>query len=331
MQQVLVIGGGIIGLLTAYFLREQGHGVIIVDKEGSALGGSSAGDGALGGGAPESRRRYAASQNAAGLLYPLDPDHASAQELADLAYSVQWYSALSGSLSPAQQASLCFTQVALRVAGGERQEAPTKEAHTKEAHTIDPRSLLLTLKALLQERGVVFVSGLVSSMSFGDGVVKEVVTCAGAYAPDAVVICAGAWSGSLLPGCAAVVPMRGVVARLGGAPFVLEHPVLYQDGYILQHTPDEVLVGTSRELVLFDGAVGDAVVDGVVDGAVAVMPALSSLTVQDLCWLVFGPTPTIWSVARHPELANCYLHYGHGGHGFCYGPASSARLAALLS
>jgi D-amino-acid dehydrogenase len=39
-KKVIVIGGGIVGLSTAYYLKEEGHDVVVLDK-GNLIGGAS--------------------------------------------------------------------------------------------------------------------------------------------------------------------------------------------------------------------------------------------------------------------------------------------------
>ena len=40
MKKCIVIGGGIIGLCTAYYLQKEGHEVIVIDQSGMDEGAS---------------------------------------------------------------------------------------------------------------------------------------------------------------------------------------------------------------------------------------------------------------------------------------------------
>lgn len=344
-SDVVIVGAGIFGLLTARELSRAGLSVLIVEK-----------------GQPGRE----ASRASAGILSPLYPWRARAPLQALAHWSQQYYPVLVDDLrretgiDPELQNTgmLVFGddeyQVAQAWARYSARPLDVLELHQVAAcepalggalarravflptvsHVHSSR-LLRALTESVYGLGIPIREDLsVTGFLEASGRVDGVKTSEGDFHADRVIVSAGAWSGELLRELGAggdVHPIRGQVIQFDGPPGLLSRILLDRGCYIVPRRDGSLLVGSTVEDVGFDSGVTDAARDELQESAASILPALRNLKVQRH-WAGLRPaTPhELPYIGPHPSLRGLYLNTGHFRHGLTVAPASARLLADIV-
>jgi glycine oxidase len=351
MTDVVVAGGGLIGLSVAWRSAQRGLSVTVVD-DASGTGASYAAAGML---APvteasygeesllrlclDSLQRYpdfvAEVSQAAGMevrlrtagtlvvgfddddMRALDALHAFQRELGlDVAR-------LTGRESRRREPSLTP-----RVRGG---------LHVAGDHSVNPRALHPALLAAARAAGVRLVDARIGAVLTEDGRVTGLRLGDGAEVPgDVVVLALGATSGSL-PGAPPlpVRPVKGQILRLSGARELLEGTVRAlvrgRQVYLVPYGEDRLVVGATVEERGFDPTVTAGGVHDLLHDAIEVVPGVSELELAE--------TLTRWrpgSADNAPllgpsTLPGLVLATGHYRNGVLLTPVTGDAIAELLA
>lgn len=160
-----------------------------------------------------------------------------------------------------------------------------------------------------------------------------------------IVVAAGPHSTALIPGLP-VVPRRGHLVITERRPGLVHHQ-LVELGYLHSaHTmggasvafnvqprrTGQLLVGSSRELVGFDGAINGPLLGRMIARAVAVVPALATLSVLR-SWVGFRPaTPDSLPLIGpwHP-MPGVWIATGHEGLGITMAPGTADLIVAGIT
>lgn len=154
------------------------------------------------------------------------------------------------------------------------------------------------------------------------------------FAAGHIVVAGGAWSANLLAPLGLtlpVSPVRGQMLLFRTEPGTVKRILLYKDRYVIPRRDGRVLVGSTLEHVGFDKQITAIAREDLVASALEIVPALAHFPVEKH-WAGLRPgspdgTPFI---GRHPEISNLYVNAGHYRNGVVLGPASAALLAATL-
>jgi len=344
MSDVVVIGGGVMGMLTSRELVKSGFKVKLIEKAG--LGGESswAGGGIL---SPLYPWRYPDAVNKmahwsqchyqalaqqleqesgidpewqqAGLLM-LDGD-----EMEQAAHWAERYGMLAESLD----------SQAIDKAESSLGSVPTRALLLPEiAHIRNPR-LLKSLKLSIENLGVEIVehtevtnlvaqSGRITALEFGSEtlpVSKVVVTC-------------GAWSARLLAGVGVnveVQPVRGQMLLFKAVPGLVKHIIHDQGRYIIPRLDGHILVGSTLEYVDFDKSTTPDGLASLLETAYHLVPSLSDYQlVKHWAGLRPGTPDGIPYIGAHPDLAGLYINTGHFRNGLVLGPSSARLLLEIM-
>lgn len=341
MTRLAVIGGGIIGMVTARELARRGLAVTVYERGRVGAEASWAGAGVL---SPLPPWHYPPPvQQLARASQALYPDIA-AQLLADTGIDPQWTP--SGLLvldGDADAAHDWARQAAARVddldAAAVRALEPALTPHRAlrlpdVAHIRNPR-LLRALHADLARRAVEVREHTPVIALDTDGTrVLGLRTAAGLMGCEGVVIAAGPWSGELLEGLwrPQVSPVRGQMLVFEAPAGLLGHVVLTPDGhYLVPRRDGRILVGSSVEHAGFDRGVTPEVGATLAGLAAQLLGALRGLN-PIAQWAGLRPfTPTgVPIIGRHPDIENLWLATGHYRNGLTLAPATAALLADLI-
>lgn len=343
MPDVIVIGGGVMGLATARELRRRGRSVTLLDR---------------------ARPGHAASWASAGIVpspsgNPTDPGF----QLQALSYRL-WPSLAhelveetgldpefreNGCLIPALgEGEAADLRRAVRLGavpdgkfltGAELREAEpvlgpdVVAAVWKPGGNVENRRLCRALEMSCLQRGVEVRAGSEARaiVSEGDRVVG-VDLLGERLTADVVVVAAGAWSGAL-PGCrpiVPVVPQRGQILALDRAGVTLRQVILTPDDpYLVPRADGRIVVGATRELAGWDPAYTASGVAGLLTQAIRLTPALQNCPIHEI-WTGFRPLCLDGFPIVGPGAARGLFYVtGHGPSGIGPLPGTIALLLAL--
>lgn len=344
-EHILIVGAGVIGLLTALNLASAGARVTVLDRQQAGKEASWAGGGIV---SPLYPWRYSPAVTALAHwsqdFYPQLGDHLFGRtgvdpevhvtglywlDLDDEAQALEWAQAQARPLS---QVSIdeVYRKVPPLGPGFSRGIHMADVANVRNPRLV--KALRAALEALpnvtLQEH--VPVTGFVESQNRICGVRTEV----GEIHADQVVLTAGAWSGELLAtlGLALPVqPVKGQMILFKCADDFLPAMVLARTRYAIPRRDGHILVGSTLEHAGFDKTPTEQALASLKASAEELLPALQGAEVVGH-WAGLRPgspegIPFIGPVASHPGL---WLNCGHYRNGLVLAPASCQLLADLM-
>ena len=344
-EPVVVVGGGVIGLLSALMLARSGMRVTLLERQQVGREASWAGGGIV---SPLYPWRYGAGVTAlaqwsqdfyprlgADLLAATGVDaevHATGLywlDLKDESQALTWSARVGRGLH-----ALALSEV--------RQRVPALGADFSRAlylpgvaNVRNPRLVRALRTALQQMANVTLheeceVTGLIGEA----GRVLGVRTAAGEVRGGRVVLAAGAWSGRLLASLGLhlpVEPVKGQMILYKCAEDFLPAMVLAGGRYAIPRKDGHVLVGSTLEHAGFDKTPTQDAFESLKASAEELLPALKGTEVVGH-WAGLRPgsaegIPYIGEVPSHPGL---WLNCGHYRNGLVLAPASCELLKNLM-
>lgn len=151
---------------------------------------------------------------------------------------------------------------------------------------------------------------------------------------EKVIITSGAWSAGLLQQLGIrleVKPLRGQMLLFKGPPELVSHIVLSRDRYVIPRRDGRVLVGSTLEDVGFDKSTTVEARDALIGEARRLIPALSGFEIEHH-WAGLRPaspdgTPYIYEDQR---IQGLYINTGHFRNGVVLAPASARLMADIV-
>ena len=346
MSRALVVGGGVIGLLTARLLGEQGYQVELIERGSLASEASWAGGGivsplypwrygeAVGALASWSQGYYAALGDDLRIVTGIDPEVRYTGlywlDLEDEGKALDWAGAFGR-----EMVRVARQEVLLRIPvlgeGFDRAVYMPGLANVR-----NPRLLKALQAALQKDHNVSLVSGVsVDRLLIERGRVVGAKTSLGTVAADCVVLAAGAWSGELLQTLGLslpVEPVKGQMILYKKEPDFLPSMVLAKGRYAIPRKDGHILVGSTLEHVGFDKTPTSEALVSLKASAEELLPGLASAEVVGH-WAGLRPgspegIPFIGEVPQYPGL---WLNCGHYRNGLVLAPASCELLKNLMS
>ncbi|TXS03013.1 glycine oxidase ThiO, partial [Streptomyces sp. col6] len=356
-SDVLVIGGGIIGLVTAWRAARRGLSVALADPE---PGGGAArvaagmlaavtelhyGEEMLLGLNLASARRYpsftAELEEASGrdigfracgtLAVALDADdRAHLRELHEL----QRRSGLESEWLTGRECRRLEPMLAPGVRGGLRVDGD---------HQVDPRRLAAALLTACERAGVVFRRRRADRLSVvADRAVGAVLDDGTEVAADQVVLAAGSFSGRLAGVPAHVLPpvrpVKGQVLRLtvppAYAPFLsrtVRAVVRGSHVYLVPRENGELVVGATTEEMGWDTTVTAGGVYELLRDAHELVPGITELPLTETRAGLRPASPDNAPLLGRTALPGLHLATGHGRNGVLLTPVTGDAMAALLA
>ena len=344
VKRVIVVGGGIIGLLSAQVLGANME-VLLLDSHGCGHEASWAGGGIV---SPLYPWRYSPAVTALAhwsqWFYPrlgerllastgIDPEVCVTGlywlDLPDEAEALNWAAREGRELLAVDVAQVRDHVTAL---GG----VFSRALHMPDVANVRNPRLVRALRAELERLPNVRLIEHCAVQGFlcSEGRVCGVETSEGLIEADQVVLAAGAWSAQLLAtlGLALPVePVKGQMILYKCAEDFLPSMVLADGRYAIPRKDGHVLVGSTLEYAGFDKTPTDEALASLQASAVALLPALADAEVVGH-WAGLRPSspegiPFIGEVPDHPGL---WLNCGHFRNGLVLAPASCQLLADLM-
>lgn len=350
-SDVVIVGGGVIGLSIAYHLACAGTAVTVLDA-GWPGQASTAAAGML-----------APLAEAAGTGPFLDFALASCRLYPDFTARVRDESGIDPELFGPGTLRVAWTEheeqelfqtlawqgrtgLSLEMLDGEAVEKlePALARNVRMAvrsadeRQVSPRRLLPALETACARRGVQICHGAAVSGIIARGrSVQAVQTQSGSMACGAAIFAGGAWSAETtnpLGFHAPVSPVRGQILSLG--PFSpdflsLHHTVWTHGAYLVPRADGRIVVGATEERVGFLAETTQAGLASLRAAATRLAPRLANAPLES-GWAGLRPVSAdgLPLLGRVPGWENALIAAGHGRNGILLAPATGAAMTNLL-
>ena len=336
---VIVIGAGVIGMMSALGLAEAGHTVLVFDKGQAGLEASCAGGGII---SPLYPWRYAPPITALATW--------SQQAFPDLIASLSESTGIDSELSTKGMLVTATDERDKALAWGIGLSPEVIEISEEEAHALEPhvqldetplwmprissvrnsrmgralrQACLHHPKIRLLEYHEVFLSGHLDS--------PKISSRGKCYTGDRFVLAAGAWTGCLLAGVklrCPIKPMKGQILLFSPCHFV-NRVVLANGRYAIPRADGRIVFGSTLEDVGFEKVPDRHAFESLYASALSMIPALEK-TPLEAQWAGLrpgSPGGLPWIGAVSDKL---WVNSGHFRNGVVLSPASSRLLCDLM-
>lgn len=348
-DEVLIVGGGVMGCATAFALARRKIRVRVLERSVPGAEASSAAAGMLGAQVEAhdrgpfadlclaGRERFADWSSALQEATGIDVEHRvcgitraalSAAEVERIERHVAWQrdQGMRVELLTAAEARTVEPALAESVRMGARYADDAR---------LDPPRYLRALRIAAERAGAVFQSGGVVRRVVVEGERARGVELEGGAMLEAghVIVAAGSWS-SLVPGVPlsadAVRPARGQIVELITASPVLRGVVYGESAYLSPRDDGRLLIGSTLEFVGFHRAVTAGAVRDLLVAAIDLIPALA-LAELSRTWAAFRPfTPDERPLIGRSAIVGLLLATGHYRNGILLSAITAEILTALI-
>ncbi|HEK1686745.1 TPA: glycine oxidase ThiO [Pseudomonas putida] len=345
-KHVVIVGGGVIGLLTAFNLAAKVDRVVVCDQGEVGRESSWAGGGIV---SPLYPWRYSPAVTALAHwsqdFYPqlgerlfastgVDPEvHTTGLYWLDLDDEAQALAWAAREQRPLSAVDISAAYDAVPVLGPGYKHAIYMAGV---ANVRNPR-LVKSLKAALLAMPNVSLREhcQISGFAQKDGRVTGVLTDEGVLAADEVVLSAGAWSGELLRTLGMELPVEPVKGQMilfkCDADF-LPSMVLAKGRYAIPRRDGHILVGSTLEHEGYDKTPTDVALQSLRASAIELLPQLKDApVVGHWAGLRPGSPEGIPYIGPVPGHAGLWLNCGHYRNGLVLAPASCQLFTDLLT
>ncbi|VAW88948.1 Glycine oxidase ThiO [hydrothermal vent metagenome] len=341
----IIVGGGLIGLLSAYFIAKQGRRVALMEQ--SLLGRES-------------------SWAGGGILSPLYPwrypdavtelVNWSRQHWHDLIEQLQQESGIdpqsinSGMLildQEEQTEAIDWARrfdISLQTVSADQLKAlepnlglsPEQPLWMPDVGQVRNPRLINSVHQVARQAGVsILENHPVDQLLVEQGQVIGVTSRQHAlYAPQ-VVVAAGAWSAGLLEGVGyhlAVTPVRGQMIQFQTTPGLIKRITLYRGRYLIPRRDGRVLAGSTIEHVGFDKSTNSQTKDELIKAAIEIAPGLAECeVVHHWAGLRPGSPEGVPTIGELSNISGLYVNSGHFRNGVAISLASCQLLCDLVT
>jgi glycine oxidase len=330
---VIVIGGGIIGLSLSIELCKKGARVLLVERGEPGREASHAAGGML----------VDCLFETPAALQPLAT--ASARMYPEFVHELQVESGMNVDLR--DQGTIFFPSAAhasdAALKSTAQLPAPLSEFEPALAdfngsvfylqeRSVDPRALTSAALHAAKRRGMDFSSGdAVTAVNLSDGRVSGVATKKTSFFAPKVVNCAGAWSGQIAPHSFPTRPVKGQMLCLASpARGLLKHVVRSPDVYLIPRSDGRIIVGTTLEEAGFDKRTDVATIQRLHSAAVARVPELRNAKILE-DWAGLRPgTPDALPILGATATPGYCVATGHFRDGILLAPITAQVMAEVI-
>ena len=326
-KNVIIIGGGIVGCLSALEFKKKGFNVTIIEK--SKIGHES-------------------SSAAAGILYPLMPWKYDVK-LYELSLDAPYfYEDLSKKLLKDFDEDIEFIKSGLMILPPYNEDEILEWAKKNQINLlkknnailipsvtqINPRKLMSSIKVLLISKGIkIYENTEVTGIKRKENSIDEIFTSdKKKFKGDIYILSAGAWSSIIYKKLIKKIkPIRGQIIQYSANSLKIEN-ILYCDGiYILQRKNHSIIAGSTLEDVGFSNQNLNEKLMELDFMAKTILKDLNKCNIEKT-WYGFRPgvDDNLPIVSRDENYENMFIHSGHFRYGITMAPLTTKRLMSYF-
>lgn len=336
-REILIIGGGIIGLAIALELKQQGAKVTVISKD----------------------YMQAASHAAAGMLAPMAEKMTSAPML-DLCLRSRWlYPEWTQKLEELTGVETGYLPCGILAPVYSQPDLPTIQDNAiwldqqtinlyqpglgdrvvggwwyPEDGQVDNRCLMRSLLQAAQTLGIEIKEGVkVRAIQQQQGRINGVLTDLGLLTADNYVLATGSWTSQLFP--LPVRPVKGQMLSLRmpqklHQPFPLQR-ILYGDSiYLVPRQDGRLVIGATVEDVDWTPFNTSKGIQKLLNKAVELYPAIADWQIEELWWGFRPGTPDELPILGYSSCENLFLATGHYRNGILLAPITASLISNLI-
>ncbi len=344
MTDCIIVGGGLIGMLTARELQQAGAEVLILER--GKLGGESTWAGG-------------------GILSPLYPWRYDDAVNALAKHSQQIYPKIAQELLDESGIDPEYTQSGLLVLDNEIDEATGwarqwgMQLHSLQSidelrqcepalnkkhlsalwmpdisQMRNPR-LIKALKGSLDYRKISYVENSeVVKLDIKNSQIEGVTTSKKSYKASKVIVAGGAWSNKIIQQFAQppkIKPVKGQMILFKGEPGLLKAMVLSNGRYLIPRQDGRILAGSTLEYTEFKKELTQNARNDLRAAAIDLIPELEGLPIEHhWAGLRPGSEHGVPYICEHPDIEGLYINSGHYRNGVVLGVASAYLLVDIF-
>jgi len=328
---VIIIGGGIIGLSLAIALRKRGATVLVVERGEPGREASHAAGGML----------VDSPLETPPVLQPLAS--ASARMYPEFAREIELESGMKVDLR--DNGTILLQKKAEELADAPRLSledlgelepdfaSTAKPAFFLKERTVDPRALTAAVLQAAKNLGVDFSSGdTVTAVNLSDGHVSGITTAKTSFLAEKVVNCAGAWSSQIGPHPIPTRPVKGQMLCLAMRPHdLIRHVIRTPDVYLIPRSDGRLLVGATVEEAGFDKRTDADTMHRFHRAALELVPSLNDSRILE-SWAGLRPgTPDKLPILGETATPGYYAATGHFRDGILLAPITAQVMSQAIS
>jgi len=199
---------------------------------------------------------------------------------------------------------------------------------------VDNRALAQVLWAAATQLGVNLCEGVpVEAIHHQHGCVTGVETLLGEWHAEQYVLATGAWSAELLP--VPVSPRKGQMISVQASPFEgmaqpLQQVLFGSQIYIVPRQDGRILIGATVENVGFTPSNTPAGIQTLLREAIALYPRLQDFPVQEFWWGFRPATPDECPILGLSPYDNLIVATGHYRNGILLAPVTAKLVADVI-
>ena len=341
---IIIIGGGAIGLLTALELHDAGASVIILEKGLAVRESSWAGGGIL---SPLYPWRYPDSITTLAKYSQDNYERFSQHLLSETGIDSEY--TRSGFLIETEN------ELETAINWHKKHNVKLQKISASERHTLEPElndhiDNTVWMPVVAQIRNPRFGKALLASCQNKNIAVIEqtevtdiniidsqnikLSTASSDYNANKVIVACGAWTGDLLQSFSsppAIAPVKGEMLIFRCPPKLIKRIHLSQDRYSIPRIDGRVLFGSTVQHTGYDKQISNDHKEELKNIAIQRFPVLKGYPIEHH-WAGLRPgTPSgIPIISAHPEHPNLFINAGHFRNGLVLGLASAHLMRQII-
>ena len=332
---VIVVGGGIIGLTLSIALHKRGLRVLVVERGEPGREASHAAAGMLADCPLETPPALQLLATASARMYP------------EFVHELQDESGMKVDLR--QEGTLLFAppeHISARPGFGAETRLPAPVAELEPAlgemkhpafylkeRSVDPRSLVAAALKAAKHRGVDISSGTtVTDVLLSEGRITGISTDKTHYSTPVVVNCAGAWAGCFSTHRFPTRPVKGQMLAVACTQHnVVRHVIRAPEVYLVPRSDGRILIGSTLEEAGYDKRTDTDTIHRMHQAAIRMVPVLKEARILE-AWAGLRPgTPDDLPILGSTSTPGYFVATGHFRDGILLTPVTAYVMAQVIT